>query len=210
MSRKQREITEVLEQIEQRLGQLEHAADMMKTVLMIKDPGSAHAADAYEGLRKQIVASSTARRTHLAQLSAMAIAVSRASELADLAPQVDEWLGQAGIVRLTEVPPDARVQDLFEDADGGSLQGATQVEVVEPVFVDTQNQVVVRLGRARRIDEPPAAPAVSAAQSDRSREDRAPLGDPQDPRDRNVEAGDPAVGGSEDLESVDESEEDAR
>lgn len=172
MSRRQREITDALQQIDQRLGEIEHAADKMNTVLMIKDPGSTQAADAYEGLRKQVVASSTARRTHLAQLSAMAVAVSRATDVADLVPQVDEWLGQAGIVRITEVPRGARVQDLFEDADGGTLRGAVDVEVVEPVFIDAQNQVVIRLGRARRIE---ASPQPSPAQNDE------PLGSPEHP-----------------------------
>lgn len=210
MSRRQREIMEALQQIDQRLGQLEHAADLMKTVLIIKDPGSAHAVDAYEGLRKQVVASSSARRTHLAQLSAMAVAVSRATDVADLVPQVDEWLGQAGIVRLTELPPDTRVQDLFEDVDGGNLQGATDIDVVEPVFVDAQNQVPVRLGRARRVEERPEPAARSVAEHTGSREDPAPMGDLQKPADPEMEADEPAPGFSETPDRTDDSEEGER
>lgn len=210
MSRKQREIMEALQQIDQRLGQLEHAADLMKTVLIIKDPGSAHAADAYEGLRKQVVASSSARRTHLAQLSAMAVAVSRANEVADLVPQVEEWLGQAGVVRLTELPREARVQDLFEAADGGSLRGATQIEVVEPVFVDAQNQVVVRLGRARRVEERPESAAGPLAERIDSREAPAPVGDLQDSAAVDMKADEPTLGVSETPDPTNDSEEDER
>lgn len=143
------DLPSALFEVSERLTKLEHAADLIKTVLMVKEPESIHAANAYEGLRKQVVAASGDRRSHLSQLAAMAVAVARATDVADLRPQVREWLNQAGVVELRELPEGNRAQDLFEDADGGSLDGVTALEVIEPAYLDSVTGVMLRLGRAR-------------------------------------------------------------
>ena len=140
-----------LQDVSDRLLKLEHAAELIKTVLIVKEPGTVHAANAFEGLRKQVVAASGERRTHLSQLAAMAVAVERATSIDDLRPQVREWMTQAGVVTVREVPPGARAQDVFDDVDGGTLEGVTRLEVVEPAYVDSGTGTLLRLGRARAV-----------------------------------------------------------
>jgi hypothetical protein len=143
------EMASALREVSDRLRQLEHDADLIKTVLVVKEPETVHAANAYEGLRKQVIAATGERRTHLAQLAAMAVAVARAASVDDLRPQVRDWLQQAGVVEIRTLPEGALPQDLFEDLDGGSLEGVTALEVWEPAYVDGNTGALLRLGRAR-------------------------------------------------------------
>lgn len=151
-----RRVAEALGDISSRLHDLEQAAELMKTVLIVKEPQTVHAANAYDGLRKQVIAAMGERRSHLGQLATMAVAVERASSVDDLRPQVREWLAQAGVVEVRDLPLGARAQDLFEEADGGSLEGVDHLDVDEPAYVDAGSGIVLRLGRARAAA--PAAP----------------------------------------------------
>lgn len=139
-----------LRAMEARLARLEQQAELMKTVLMVREPGSALAADAYEGLRKQVIAASGERRAHLAQLTQMAVAASRAHHLDDVRRQVNEWLSQSGVVEVRAAPRDRPASELFEFSDGGPA-GATEIECLEPAYVDGQTGMTLRLGRARAL-----------------------------------------------------------
>lgn len=139
-----------LDDISRRLGQLENQAELIKTVLIVKEPNTIHAAEAFEGLRKQILASSGERRAHLSQLVAMAVAVARASSLDDVRAQLGEWMSQAGIVTLDGVPKGHRPSDLFEALEG-TLEDAEAIDVEEPAYVDGQNGSILRTGRARPV-----------------------------------------------------------
>lgn len=161
MNRRSREL---LERLDQRLARLEQEAELLRTVFIVKEPDTGYAAAAYEGLRKQVIAGAAERRSHLVQLAAMATAVRRATSADDLAAQVAGWMAQAGVAELTEVPPGAQPQDLFEDLDGPGLTGAGAIEVVEPAYVDAVTGVAVRLGRARRAAPPPPAPDPAPAE----------------------------------------------
>lgn len=149
MRSSKRELATALREVSDRLRQLEHDADLLKTVLVVREPGTVHAANAYEGLRKQVIAATGERRTHLAQLAAMAVAVARAGSVDDLRPQVREWLQQAGVVEVWTLPEGALPQDLFEDLDGGSLEGVPELDVAEPAYLDGTTGSLLRLGRAR-------------------------------------------------------------
>ena len=149
MSRKQ---TELLQDVQERIKGLEREAELFRTVLIVKEPGSVVAAQSFEGLRKQIVAGAAERRSHLTQLVSMQVAVSRATSVDDLLPQVAEWLEQAGIAQLTHVPTGSSVAEVFEDLTGEGLDGT--IEIVEPAYVDSQTGALLRLGRAQK-----AAPA---------------------------------------------------
>jgi hypothetical protein len=145
-----RKTNELLQDALARLARLEHEAELMRTVLIVKEPGSALAADAYNGLRKQVVAAAAERRSHMVQLATMAVAVHRATSVSDLVPQVQEWMAQAGVVELHGAPRGWQAQDLFEDLEGNGLAGAGDIDVVEPAYVDSKTEAVLRLGRARR------------------------------------------------------------
>ncbi len=150
--------TAVLNELLERVKGLEHEAEMMRTVLIVKEPGTVQAAQSYDGLRKQILAGAAERRSHLSQLVAMQVALSRATSLDDLRPQVLEWLEQAGVGEVREVPSDSEPRDLFEDLDGRGLGGS--IEIVEPAYFDLQTGALLRLGRARSAT--PLRPATSS------------------------------------------------
>src|SRR5690348_7531315 len=109
------DLASAVQEVLDRLTKLEHQAELIKTVLIVREPDTVHAANAYDGLRKQVIAASGERRSHLAQLVAMAVAVSRAGSVDDLRPQLREWLSQAGVAEVWTLPPGARPQDVFED-----------------------------------------------------------------------------------------------
>lgn len=150
MTRRADEMNSILQELAERLARLEHEAELFRTVLIVKEPTTVHAANAFDGLRKQVVAAAAERRSHLAQLAAMAIALRRATSLEDLVPQVQEWMSQAGVTELSAVPRGSEPQDLFEDVAGSGLAGAAELEVVEPAYVDVNTGAVLRLGRAQR------------------------------------------------------------
>jgi len=168
---------DILQDLQDRIKGLEQQAELIKTVLIVKEPNTVHASEAFEGLRKQVVAAAAERRSHLAQLVAMSVAVSRATSVADLVPQVREWLDQAGIVALVDVPPGSDVSHVFEDVGGEGLAGP--IEVVEPAYVDAQTSSVIRLGRARRAEAVASSvtPASSSAAEDSAAE---PVQDQED------------------------------
>ena len=161
-----KEVLAKLDEIVRRLDQIDRESELLRTVLVVKEPETVKSVSAYEGLRKQVIASSGERRSHLAQLTSIAVALSRASTPEDLRPQVDEWLQQAGIVQLYETPVGGRVQDYFDDLDGGNLEDAERIEVLEPAYVDVQNKTMIRLGRARRVQPSQAAPVASGRAAD--------------------------------------------
>lgn len=138
---------DLLRELLERVKGLEHEADMMRTILIVKEPGSLQASQAFEGLRKQVLAGAAERRSHLAQLVAMSVAVSRATSVDDLIPQVREWLEQAGVGTVSALPEGVAARDLFEDVDGHGLTGG--LEVLEPAYVDLSTGALLRLGRAR-------------------------------------------------------------
>lgn len=146
-----RKHTELLIDLQDRIKGLEREAELFRTVLIVKEPNSVIASQSYDGLRKQIVAAAAERRSHLAQLVAMQVAVSRATSLDDLIPQVKEWLEQAGVVEVTSVPPGASPSDVFEDVIGDGLNG--RLAVLEPAYLDAQTGALLRLGRAQRAVE---------------------------------------------------------
>ena len=78
---------DLLVDLQERIKGLEQQAELIKTVLIVKEPNTVQASQAYDGLRKQVVAAAAERRSHLAQLVAMSVAVSRATAVSDLVPQ---------------------------------------------------------------------------------------------------------------------------
>lgn len=131
--------------IDDRLAELTHLVSRIETALVVRDPGNAMAAEAYEGLRRNVVASMRERRSHLMQLVRFEDALDRGVDPEGLRQLVHEWSLQAGLERCT----DTSREDFFEilaDGDGDEL-------IVErPAWVDAAGEtpVLVQLGLARR------------------------------------------------------------
>ena len=125
----------------QQLAALEARLASIEGMLLLKDPGAAKAAEAYEGLRRQIVSATAERITHLVHLAQLDAALVAGESTESLGLLVADLLAQAGLLRWDnptlegafEIPP---------DAEGGELQ------VVEPAYVEAHSGRVVRQGRA--------------------------------------------------------------
>jgi hypothetical protein len=139
-------VTAGLKEQSRLLDLLERRSERLETILMVREPSSTAAADAYDGLRRQVVAAVGERQTHLAQLVQMDAAVAHGADGEVLGRMLDGWFEEADLVRRTDASG-AQVESLFElveDGDG-------PLEVIEPAYVDRRSGRVVRLGRARRV-----------------------------------------------------------
>ena len=139
-----------LQQLSSLLDRIDRRTERIETVTLVREPSTAAAADAYEGLRKQVVAAVSARTAHLSQLAQCDVALRRGATQADLAEMLDRWCEQAGLEKLTDPahPEFARCFEFVDDRSGGP------VEVLEPAYVDRFTGRPVRLGRAQHEGEP--------------------------------------------------------
>jgi hypothetical protein len=134
----------------ERLDQLERHHDQVRTILMVQNPDSQVAADAYDGLRKQVISAVSTRFTHLTQLVQLDTALNQKPSPDVLAKLVEGWFEQAGLVRITDpLRDDADL--LFETVD---RQGDRPV-VLAPAYLDGTTLRVIRRGRLRHVAAEP-------------------------------------------------------
>lgn len=117
--------------------------------LVVRDPGTARSVDAYDGLRKQIIAAAGERRRMLVLLSEFSEALRLGQGTGVLQSKTDEWMLQANLVRLSEVAS----EDAFEIV--GATDGSVVVSV--PAYVDGTTGIIIRLGVAERVAHPELA-----------------------------------------------------
>lgn len=134
---------------EQQLVKLEHQLDLIYTALIVRDPGTAKSAEAYEGLRKQVIASATARHAHAAQLAEFDVALRRGASTEDLLKLTSQWLDQSGVARID----DATHREAFET----TVAPGVPVEVEIPAYFITATGQLVRQGRLREREHPVVA-----------------------------------------------------
>ena len=133
-----------LEAIESSLRDLSHQLEIMKTVLVVKEPESAMAANAFEGLRKQIVAVAKEHWAHLAQLAAMDVAINHVTEVHELRRVSKEWLDQAGVLRVDKPSRESPVE-MYETLGHGS----DILEIIQPAYVDSTTGRIIKAGRLK-------------------------------------------------------------
>ena len=133
-----------LDAIESSLRDLCHQLEIMKTILIVKEPESTMAANAFEGLRKQIVAVAQEHWAHLAQLAAMDVAVNHVTEVSELRGVSKEWLDQAGVLRVDD-PTHKNAAEIFETVGGG----AEIVEIFQPAYLDSATGRIIKAGRLK-------------------------------------------------------------
>jgi hypothetical protein len=151
----------IMQATNDRVDQIERHLDKMETILMVREPTSTVAADAYDGLRKQVAGSMSERVAHLSQLAQMATAVAAGADAETLARVVDGWIESASLVRVYDVNDESlsRIFESVEDLGG-------DIEVLEPAYVDGLTGRVIRLGRVRRGAPRSQSPADSTAAID--------------------------------------------
>ncbi|WP_062381173.1 hypothetical protein [Demequina pelophila] len=134
---------------------LEREVELIHTALVVRDPGTSMSSQAYEGLRKQVVASASARQAHVAQIAEIDAALQRGASLEDLGNLVDQWLLQAGV---------ERVQDFGDPhAFESTIPAGEEAEVEVPAYRVTATGQLVRQGRLRAVKKSAPEPVVEPA-----------------------------------------------
>ena len=149
---------------------IERRMETMQTILMVREPSSPVAAEAYDGLRKQVNGAMSERLAHLAQLVQISTALDAGVDGSTMRRMVDGWLEASSLVRLTSASPDDfdRLFELVEDHGG-------ELEVIEPAYVDAVTGRVIRLGRARRRPLPVHEPERIPEPEEVSEQQEAPV-----------------------------------
>jgi len=154
--RKLRQLLDELAEVRDLVGEVERRLDRIELVSIVREPSTNAAADAYEGLRRQVVASASSRMAHLAQVVEFDLALARGADYGVLGSLVEGWFAQSGVQRIAD-PAHADADLLFELVGdrGGPLM------VLEPAYRDTVTGRIVRQGRALRqeVSQAHAAPA---------------------------------------------------
>lgn len=145
---------------DERMRSIEQTLDRIWTATIVRDPGISKVADAYDGLRKQVIAAVNERTAHLQQLAKFDAALRAKASHDELADLVREWMAQASL----EVVMDPRMNGAFEIV--GSRQGA-ELLIRRPAYVDGVSGRVVRGGIAA-YEDPPAPQPVAASGADGS------------------------------------------
>jgi hypothetical protein len=148
-----RELREVVDRIAGQLDQLDRRSEKMEVILMVREPTAGVAAEAYDGLRKQVVAAMTERMAHLQQLVQLDAALTAGADV--VGKLVRGFADQASLSRVTDAehPDRDMLFELVEDLGG-------RPEVLEPAYVDMITGRVIRRGSMRR-----AAPPVQPGQN---------------------------------------------
>jgi hypothetical protein len=153
MMRRWRELLGAVGRMSAQLDHLDRRAEKMEVILMVREPSTAVAAEAYDGLRKQVVTAVTERMAHLAQLVQLDTALTAGADAESVGKLVRGFLEQASLDRVTD--PDQPERDLLfemlEDLGG-------QHEVLEPAYVDAITGRVIRRGTMRRAGQPDRRP----------------------------------------------------
>lgn len=131
---------------ERLLVTMERQLDRIHTALLVRDPGTPMSVDAYEGLRKQVVASGTARLQHVAQLAEFDVALRRGASTEALLALVGQWLQQSGVERVD----DPTIEGVWETPVRQGVDAVVDI----PAYVDAVTHRLVRQGRLNLRPEP--------------------------------------------------------
>ena len=135
------------------LGRIENLLQRLDAAVVVRDPGSARAAEMYEGLRKQIIQSGKNHRMHLSHLIALQDSIERGADIELIRDRVNDYLIELGIQKTS----DTSHIDSFEVVEGEG----SNFECIEPAIVEVLDDGSIRthqLGKARRVPGPIVEP----------------------------------------------------
>lgn len=133
------------------------------TALIVSEPRTGHAAEAFDGLRKSVNVAARHRWQHLTQLLSFIDSMERGATIETLKARCEEWRLQAGLQRSTDI---AAKPDWFDVVEGEG----PDLEVIDPAWVDVNAGQLINRGAARRV----GVPASAAVDKPIPSEERAP------------------------------------
>lgn len=163
------------------IDQIETLLHRIEAALVVQNPGTVLAAEAFDGLRKTLLHSAKSRRAHVAHLVSLRESLDRGAALELISERVDDFLAELGVYVITDT---SREQHFVFDGD------ADGPECVVPAIIDVGvdgSEVTIREGQARRrtvtppkqLDEPDEANPSSAGAEGTS-DESAEVADPSD------------------------------
>lgn len=133
-----------LDKIEEALSRIDRSIDRIEVATIVREPSTGPAAEAYEGLRRQVVAAVSDRTAHLGQLAQLAEVVRR-GDTADLRLLVEDWMRQAGLERRDDPTGDR----YFDVLGAEPVEGAPRT-TMRPAYVDAGSGRPVLMGQAEQ------------------------------------------------------------
>jgi hypothetical protein len=133
----------------EQLDRMEVLLQRLDSAVVVRDLGSARAAEAFDGLRKSVIQASKSHRVHVAHLIALDESIRSGGTLDLVRLRVAEYLRELGIERL-ESPEILEAFDIVGDVDG-------DIEVLEAAIVERGDEgrtSILRVGKARRTARP--------------------------------------------------------
>lgn len=133
----------------EQLDRMEVLLQRLDSAVVVRDPGSARAAEAFDGLRKSVIQASKSHRVHVAHLIALDETIRSGGTLDLVRLRVAEYLRELGIERL-ETPEHLEAFDVVGDSDG-------DIEVLEAAIiehVDDGRISILKVGKAKRTARP--------------------------------------------------------
>lgn len=134
----------------QDLAEVKQLVSSINSALIVREPGTALAAEAYEGLRRQVAQATAERHAHLTQLVRILEALDKGVSAESLQLLVEQWAEQAGLRRWHEPDP-AEFFEVMGTGDG-------PLEVLQPAWVGSEPPALVKPGLMKRH---PASPEPS-------------------------------------------------
>lgn len=137
-----------LSRLEANQQEMRRQLDVIVSGLIASDPRTELAAEAFDGLRRNVAFAAQERRRQLSQLVAFADAIERGATVDTLRERCEGWCVEAGVERYADP---AAQPDWFEVIEGQGDGDGSVLEPVEPAWIDATNQVLLRPGTARRV-----------------------------------------------------------
>ena len=130
----------------ERLDRIEALLNRLDAAVVVRDPGNARSAEAFDGLRKLMIQSGTSRRSHVAHLLSLADSIEREAPMELIRDRVNDFLLELGISRSTDVSCPEFFEVVEGEGDGFKCLVPAVVERLEDGRVN-----LVRHGKARRV-----------------------------------------------------------
>jgi len=129
------------------IRKIENLLERLDAAVVVRDPGTTkYAAEAFDGLRKQIIQSGKNRRIHIAHLISLSDSLDRNASVELIRDRVNDFMSELGLVKLS----DTGDRTLFEIAEGDGFE----LECVLPSIVEPDDDggfILHRKGAAKRL-----------------------------------------------------------
>lgn len=126
------------------LGEVISLLNRLDAAVVVRDPGSARSAEAFDGLRRTVIAGAKARRAHVSHLLALRDSIANGATVEAIANRINDFVEELGLFAVENTDN----AEWFEIVEGEG----DHLECIEPAVVDETElgRVLIRPGKARR------------------------------------------------------------